>query len=638
MTAGILSSIHTPADVHALSAQQLRDLCFEIRTTLLDYGRKHGGHIGSNLGVVELTVALHRVFNSPHDRFIFDVSHQSYVHKMLTGRAEAYLDESRFGEVTGFTNPLESEHDSFVLGHTGTSISLACGLAKTRDMQRNATGESAIGNVVAIIGDGSLSSAIAFEGLNNAAEQGGNLIIIVNDNEMSIAEDFGGMYGQLAKLRASDGTAELNLFKAFGLDYRYVEQGNDVDTLVEVLNEVKGIDHPIVVHIHTTKGLGFDDGEEFDKGSDGCNQTNPQPHAGKCEANHWQDPEVSLGKPLDARKYYGEMAMASLERRFSNEPGLVVISPATPGSNGITRDFRERAGAHYVDTGITEEHAAAFAAGIAKAGGRPVLATSATFFQRTFDQLQQELALNHVPATLLIFGAGISGADNTHSGTFDMTMFANVPDVTCLAPASGEQMLDMLAWATGPSDHGVVAIRMPGEQILSLERAADMAFDPLQRAEEHDPAVNIVGECPFSRYQIVQPGKDVAILGLGNTMPLAAEVTSALAEDDETHAAITATLVDALQYSTMDAELLTMLADGHRLVVTLEDGQLEGGWGEKVTAFYANSNNAKASHVRVLNFGASKEFTDRVPLDELNERYGLTAATIVSRIHGILNE
>ena len=638
MTAGILSSIHTPADVHALSAQQLRDLCLEIRATLLDYGKKHGGHIGSNLGVVELTVALHRVFDSPCDRFIFDVSHQSYVHKMLTGRAEAYLDQSRFDEVTGFTNPLESEHDSFVLGHTGTSISLACGLAKTRDMQRGAAGESTIGNVIAIIGDGSLSSAIAFEGLNNAAEQGGNLIIIVNDNEMSIAEDFGGMYGQLAKLRTSNGMAELNLFKAFGLDYRYVEQGNDVDALVEVLNEVKDIDHPIVVHIHTTKGLGFNDETEADNGSDGCNQTNPQPHAGQCEANHWQDPEASLGKPLDARKYYGEMAMASLERRFDNEPGLVVISPATPGSNGITRDFRERAGAHYVDTGITEEHAAAFAAGIARAGGRPVLATSATFFQRTFDQLQQELALNHVPATLLIFGAGISGADNTHSGTFDMTMFANVPDVTCLAPASGEQMLDMLAWATGPSEHGVVAIRMPGEQILALERAANMAFDPLQRAEEHDPAVNIAGACPFVRYQIVQPGRDVAILGLGNTMPLAAEITSALAENDEEHAAITATLVDALQYSTMDAELLAMLADGHRLVVTLEDGQLEGGWGEKVTAFYANSSNTKASHVRVLNFGAAKEFTDRVPLGELNERYGLTSETIVSRIRGILSE
>ena len=483
MTAGILSSIHTPADVHALSAQQLRDLCLEIRATLLDYGKKHGGHIGSNLGVVELTVALHRVFDSPRDRFIFDVSHQSYVHKMLTGRAAAYLDQSRFDEVTGFTNPLESEHDSFVLGHTGTSISLACGLAKTRDMQRGAAGESTIGNVIAIIGDGSLSSAIAFEGLNNAAEQGGNLIIIVNDNEMSIAEDFGGMYGQLAKLRTSNGMAELNLFKAFGLDYRYVEQGNDVDALVEVLNEVKDIDHPIVVHIHTTKGLGFNDETEADNGSDGCNQTNPQPHAGQCEANHWQDPEASLGKPLDARKYYGEMAMASLERRFDNEPGLVVILPRNPRiewhhprfSRTCRRPLRR-----YRYHGRT---CRAFAAGIARAGGRPVLATSATFFQRTFDQLQQELALNHVPATLLIFGAGISGADNTHSGTFDMTMFANVPDVTCLAPASGEQMLDMLAWATGPSEHGVVAIRMPGEQILALERAADMAFDPLQRAE-----------------------------------------------------------------------------------------------------------------------------------------------------------
>ena len=394
-----------------------------------------------------------------------------------------------------------------MLGHTGTSISLACGLAKTRDMQRGAAGESTIGNVIAIIGDGSLSSAIAFEGLNNAAEQGGNLIIIVNDNEMSIAEDFGGMYGQLAKLRTSNGMAELNLFKAFGLDYRYVEQGNDVDALVEVLNEVKDIDHPIVVHIHTTKGLGFNDETEADNGSDGCNQTNPQPHAGQCEANHWQDPEASLGKPLDARKYYGEMAMASLERRFDNEPGLVVISPATPGSNGITRDFRERAGAHYVDTGITEEHAAAFAAGIARAGGRPVLVTSATFFQRTFDQLQQELALNHVPATLLIFGAGFPARTiRIRHIRYDDVRQCSRRDPVWL-PASGEQMLDMLAWATGPSEHGVVAIRMPGEQILALERAADMAFDPLQRAEEHDPAVNIAGACPFARYQIVQPGR-----------------------------------------------------------------------------------------------------------------------------------
>ena len=304
-----------------------------------------------------------------------------------------------------------------------------------------------------------------------------------------------------------------------------MEQGNDVDALVEVLNEVKDIDHPIVVHIHTTKGLGFNDETEADNGSDGCNQTNPQPHAGQCEANHWQDPEASLGKPLDARKYYGEMAMASLERRFDNEPGLVVISPATPGSNGITRDFRERAGAHYVDTGITKNmppRSPRVSPGLADAGACDFRHVLPTHVRPAAARVGIESCSRHAAD----FRRGNFRRGQYAFGTFDMTMFANVPDVTCLAPASGEQMLDMLAWATGPSEHGVVAIRMPGEQILALERAADMAFDPLQRAEEHDPAVNIAGACPFARYQIVQPGRDVAILGLGNTMPLAAEITS----------------------------------------------------------------------------------------------------------------
>ena len=626
MMKSILDIIDSPKDLKGLSRPQLKQLCDEIREQLIRRLSETGGHVGSNLAMVEATVALHFLFDSPKDQIIFDVSHQCYTHKLLTGRRAAYQNPERYASVSGFTNPAESEHDLFSIGHTSTAISLATGLAKARDVR----GET--NNVIAVVGDGALSGGEAFEGLNTAAVLGSNLIIVVNDNEMSIAEDFGGMYGNLARLRASNGTAELNLFKAFGLDYRYVEQGNDVDTLVAALEDLKDIDHPVVLHIHTTKGLGFSDETEAQDGSDGCNQTNPQPHAGQCEANHWQDPDSALGKPLDARKYYGQMAMASLESRFENEPGLVVISPATPGSNGITRDFRERAGSHYVDTGITEEHAAAFAAGIAKAGGRPVLATSATFFQRIYDQLQQELALNHVPATLLIFGAGISGADNTHSGTFDMTMFANTPDVTCLAPTSGEQMLDMLAWATGPSDHGVTAIRMPGEQILAMERSADMAFDPAERADAHETTIDITGDCPFTRYQIVRPGREVAILGLGNTLPLAAEVAATLENDDD----INATLIDAQQYSAMDGELLDVLADGHRVVVTLEDGQLEGGWGEKVTAFYANSTNPKAAGVRVLNFGASKEFTDRVPLAELDERYGLTVEAVADRIRRVL--
>ena len=337
MTHDLLSQVLSPSDVKLLDPTQLDALCAQIRETLVEYGKRYGGHIGSNLGLVEACVALHVVFESPLDKIVFDVSHQSYVHKMLTGRAEAFRRAELFGTVTGFTNPGESEHDHFVLGHTGTSISLACGMAKERDMVRAAGGTAQTNNVIAVIGDGALSSAIAFEGLNNAAEQGGNMIILVNDNEMSIAENHGGMYATLAAMRESHGRGERNLFRDFGLDYRYVEHGNDVHELIRAFEEVHGIDHPVVVHIHTTKGLGLD-AEDAAQGV--CE--------GRCEANHWQNPLSRADSSLGARKYYGGLAMASLERRFATEPGLVVISPATPGSNGITQDFRERAGAHYV--------------------------------------------------------------------------------------------------------------------------------------------------------------------------------------------------------------------------------------------------------------------------------------------------
>lgn len=620
MHEGLLRTITGPADVKALDPGQLADLCAEIRTVLLGYGHRHGGHIGSNLGLVEATVALHRVFDSPHDRIVFDVSHQSYVHKMLTGRAGAYLDPARAGETTGFTNPEESEHDQFVLGHTGTSISLACGLAKARD----AAGES--GNVIAVIGDGSLSSGVAFEGLNNAAEQGGNLIIVFNDNEMSIAEDFGGMYGPLARLRASGGTAQPNIFNAFGLDYRYVEQGNDVNALVAALREVKGIDHPVVVHIHTLKGLGLpanDDRHEVDH----CDLSGSEPHAGRCEASHWQTPDAALGKPDDPRKHYGKLAMAALERRFAAEPGLTVISPATPGSNGITRAFRERAGAHYVDTGITESHAVAFAAGIARAGGTPVVATTASFFQRAYDQFFQEMALNRQPVTLLSFLSGLSGSDNTHSGAYDITMFGNIPGLICLAPTNGHDLLGMLDWATSPSRRdsahpGPVMIRIPGETVLAAD--ADAAYRALSESPDAQGT-------DWLRWHTVKSGHRVAILGLGNTLPLALQVADSLPFD--------ATVVDPRQFGSLDEDALHALIDqDHRLIVTLEDGQLEGGWGEKVAAYCGNLPMPADALPHVLTFGAVKEFTDRVPLAELNRRYGLTIESVsraISRHLGI---
>ena len=610
----------------------------------------HGGHIGSNLGMVEATVALHRVFDSPHDRIVFDVSHQSYVHKMLTGRAAAYLDTNRFGDVTGFTNPDESDHDQFVLGHTGTSISLACGLAKTRNMEGP---DSGIGNVVAVIGDGSLSSGVAFEGLNNAAEQGGNLIIILNDNEMSIAGDFGGMYGTLARLRASGGTAQPNLFNAFGLDYRYVEHGNDVDALVAAFEEVRNIDHPVVVHIHTLKGAGYD-GEPTSSAtgihpssnlshrepwhSDHCNLSDHEPHEGQCEASHWQNPDSAIGKPDDPRKYYGKMAMAALEPRFASEPGLVVISPATPGSNGITHEFRERAGSHYVDTGITESHAVAFAAGIARAGGTPVVATTASFFQRAYDQFFQEMSLNRSRVTVLDFLGGLSGSDNTHSGAYDVAMFANIPGITMLVPTSADEYLADLAWATLPAGadgapDGPVVIRVPGEAILAAEREPSLLPVTGGRVQVGHPQ-STVSTAPTSgsdplAWRINQTGSRVAIAGLGNAYPLAEQVAAALTAEHS----MKATVIDPRQCTSLDADALESLRDGHELVVTLEDGQLEGGWGEKVTAYYANHHVSDSSrNPRVLNFGAAKEFTDRVPLGELNERYGLTVEQVTEAI------
>ncbi len=619
---GLLSTITQPDDVKALPAEQLPELCDEIRATLLDYGHRHGGHIGSNLGLVEATVALHRVFDSPRDRIVFDVSHQSYVHKMLTGRAVSYLDETQAEETTGFTNPDESEHDQFVLGHTGTSVSLACGLAKARDV----AGDE--GNVIAVIGDGSLSSGVAFEGLNNVAEQGGNLIIVFNDNEMSIASNFGGMYGPLASLRESGGTAQPNIFNAFGLNYRYVEHGNDVAALTAAFEEIKDTDHPVVVHIHTTKGLGLPDCDRAKTGTtaDTCDLSDSHPHAGRCEASHWQTPDSALNNPDDPRKYYGKLVMTSLEQRFTDEPGLVVISPATPGSNGITREFRDRAGAHYVDTGITESHAVAYAAGIARAGGTPVVATTASFFQRAYDQLFQEMALNAQPVTLLSFLGGLSGADNTHSGAYDIAMFANIPGITCLAPTSGRELLDMLAWSTSPARRdstcpGPVVIRMPGETILATERKTGTAL-----CVEHLPFSQVCAD--WTRYDITRAGSKVAILGLGNTYPLAEQVAQSLPFD--------ASVINPRQFSSLDIDTLEALRTEHQLIVTLEDGQLEGGWGENIATYYANHLDAQGHTLQTLTFGAAKEFTDRIPLPELNRRYGLTPEAITAAIRARL--
>ena len=623
----LLDSIDSPQDLKVLSLEELNRLADEIRQLLIRFCRRHGGHLGSNLATIEPIIALHYVFDMPHDHLIFDVSHQAYTHKILTGRRRAYTDPESQEDLSGFTSPKESPYDDFVLGHTGTSIGLACGMAA----QRDATGGKA--NIIAFIGDGSLSSGPAFEGMDWAAEQGGNLIIVVNDNEMSIAENHGGLYKSLAALRASGGRSSNNPFRALGLDYRYVEEGNHIEDLIKAFRQVKDTDHPVVVHIHTRKGLGLGQGSQGQIGSTSMAQSDGQtahmtslpdlPAEGPVEANHWQDGLDSLNRLPNSRKTYGRMAMQALEARFSQEPGLTVISPATPLSNGIDPDFRQRAGNHYRDVGIAESHAIAYAAGIAKAGGTPVVATSATFFQRAYDQIEQEMALNGSAVTLLVFSTGIAKTDATHSGTADMVMMRGIPGLTCLAPTNGSEFLDMLTWATGPARQPVV-IRVPGERTLAAERAGK----PI--AASADPS-KTDAECrsddaPWDRYRILQGGRTVALLALGDALPLGRDLADSL----ERSTGVQPTLVDPHRYDRLDEQTLDDLASTHSLVVTIEDGQLDGGWGQAVAAYYG------PAQVRTLAFGAAKEFNDRVPQATLLEKYGMTVPAMTQAISDAL--
>ncbi|MCR4869867.1 MAG: 1-deoxy-D-xylulose-5-phosphate synthase [Atopobiaceae bacterium] len=577
MAFDLLESITGPRDLDALSLDELEELASECRAAIIKRVRATGGHFGSNLGVVEATIALHRVFDSPRDRIIFDTSHQCYTHKMLTGRAYGFIDDARMGEISGFTNPEESEHDWFRCGHTSTSISLACGFAKARDI----LGQDH--NVVAFIGDGCLSGGEAFEGLDNAATFSSNLIIVVNDNEMSIAEDHGGIYSDFAELRASGGSAVRNFFSTFGLDYRYVEDGNSIPALIEAFEAVKGIDHPVVVHIHTTKG----------KGVEWAEQNKEAAHSVKAD-----------GSATSAESYTG-IIRASMLEKMASDPEIVVINAGTPGGSGITAEFRAAAGERYVDVGICEQHAVTFSAALARGGVKPIYFVASTFLQRAYDQIVQDLALNQSPATVLVFQAGFSSIDATHLGVFDLAYTGNVPGLTCLAPTTAEQLLAMLDWSVDVADKPVV-IRVP-DRVIHGQEVAFTAADVAKFTVEHE-------------------GSDVALVALGPTVELA----DAVADELSAHHGIDPTIISATTYSALDRPLLFSLEKNHRLVVTLENGVLYGGFGEKVARVLG------PSPLRVVCFGGTKEFVDRVSTEELQQRYHLEPSALAADIAATL--
>ncbi len=577
-----LEKINGPEDIKKLKKEQLQTLADETRNALINKISNVGGHSGPNLGVVELTIAMHYVFDSPKDKMVFDVSHQSYPHKILTGRKQAFIDANHFGDVTGYTNPLESEHDLFTIGHTSTSVSLALGLAKGRDLKK--TNE----NVIAIIGDGSLSGGEALEALDYAGEYKNNLIIIVNDNDQSIAENHGGIYKTLKELRENNGESNNNMFKAFGLEYKYLDDGHNIEKLIELFESVKGIDHPIVLHIHTIKGKGL----------------------AYAEANrelwHAGGPfNVEDGSSKGGGFNSDPTVFESLKQLLDTNDKAVVLNAGTPMGLGFVKGVREEyvKRGQFIDVGIAEENAVAMSSGIAKNGGTAVFGTFAPFFQRTYDQISHDLCLNDNPATMLVLLSGVYGMNtNTHIALCDIQMFAHIPNLIYLAPTSKEEYQQMFKFATTQKEHPV-AIRIPAVFTQSgIEDTTDYSI--------------------YNKNKVEIKGSKVAIFAVGVMLPMALETAKKVKEET----GLEITVVNPKFLTGLDEELLTELKENHQLIITLEDGELIGGYGQTIASFYGDMD------IKVKNYGISKAFHTDFKADELLAENGMSVEQLTAYI------
>lgn len=582
-----IENINSPADVKKLNILQLNVLAEEMRHALLTRASRHGGHFGPNFGMVEAIIAMHYVFDSPKDKIVFDVSHQCYPHKMLTGRKDAYLYEEHYDDVSGYTNPDESEHDFFTVGHTSTSISLACGLAKARDLN----GED--GNVIAVIGDGSLSGGEALEGLDFASELNSNMIIVANDNDMSIAENHGGLYGNLKLLRETNGQAECNLFKAMNLDYIYVDKGNDIASLIEAFEKVKDTKKAVVVHINTLKGKGYAPAEQ------------------NKEKWHWHMPfDIATGESLfkDEEPDFSDASLEYLLKNMDEDKSVVAITAGTPTVMGFTADMRAKAGKQFVDVGIAEETAVALASGIAANGGKPVFGVYSSFIQRAYDQITQDVCINGNAVTFAVFAGSVYGMnDVTHLGLQDIPMLNSIPGLVYLAPVTKEDYIAMLDWSLTQNEYPV-AIKVPGGRMVSTGTPVTKDFSKL------------------GTYEVTKKGSRVAILGLGTFYETAVKAADIL----KTSHGIDATVINPYYISGIDADTLNELKEDHAVVATLEDGYLEGGFGAKIAAYYGSSD------MKVLNFGIKKEFIDRYDVAEVLKDNHLTPEQIAEDIAATL--
>ena len=584
----ILDKVNLPCDLKPLSLDEMKLLADEMRELIIKKVNAIGGHMAPNLGIVETTIAMHYVFNSPVDKFIFDVSHQCYPHKILTGRKDGFTVPENYLKYTGYTAPEESVHDLFKIGHTSTSVSLAVGVAKARDLQNRKE------NVIALIGDGSLTGGEAMEGLNNAACLGSNIIIIVNDNDMSIAENHGGIYKNLKLLRDTNGNADCNFFKSIGFDYLYVDDGNNIEKMIKALESVKDSTHPVVVHINTLKGKGLEVAEN------------------NKEAFHWILPgtlDKKDEKVVQITEDYTSLTTDYMLKKAKEDSSFIVVNAATPGVFGFSKEFRTKMDKQYTDVGIAEEHAVAYTSALAKMGAKPIFAVMSSFIQRAYDQMSQDLCLNSSPVTMLVYWGGISNADATHLCVFDIPLISNIPNMVYLAPTCKEEYLRMLDWSVNQTRYPV-AIRVPSCELISSGVPDNTDYSIL------------------NKYEVKEKGEEIAILALGSFYGLAQNVKAEI----KRVLGINATLINPKFITGVDSELLENLKYNHNLVITLEDGVLDGGFGEKISRFYSDSD------MKVINYGAMKEFTDRVSLKELYQRYHLTKELIVSDIQKILQK
>jgi 1-deoxy-D-xylulose-5-phosphate synthase len=615
----LLESIHSPADLKRLSFTQMSELAEEIRAFLIQTLSKTGGHLGPNLGVVELTLALHSVFNTPEDKLLFDVSHQAYVHKILTGRRERFGTIRQPGGLNGFMLRTESEHDCYGAGHAGTALSAALGMAVARDL----TGGKE--NVIAVAGDAAFTNGISFEAINNIAEQTKRMIVVLNDNEWSIDRNVGAIASYFHRIVTNEHYNRLHdsakriveklggktavevvrraeeaaksmlwpsiLFEEFGLQYYGPIDGHSIPLLVETFKFLKTAERPVLLHVLTQKGRGFQPALDGQKKFHGLGP---------------YDPDTGLTAPA-GKPTYAEVFANTLSDLAGKDERIVAITAAMPNGTGLDL-FRPHHPTRYFDVGIAEEHAVIFAAGMAARGCRPVCAIYSTFLQRAFDPVVHDVALQRLPVVFCMDRAGLSGDDGpTHHGLFDIAYLRGIPNLVLMSPKDEDELADMMKTALelpGPS-----AIRYPRGTVEGVARKAE-------------PVVLEVGKA-----EVIRDGADVAVLGLGPMNSYAKELAARLEHDGYSAAVINPRFVKPI-----DREMLAAYAGKVAAFVTFEDHVRMGGFGSAVMEALAEMGSA----VPVVRIGWPDQFIEHGKVEALREKYGITVEAALEQVLPLL--